>query len=96
MIDIERIEKYVSIGFDKEEARKMVIEEYEKELQIQEAKKAETKPETNPEYVTKKDMDETISRIEESISKMSLNGLTSEAREESALDTMTKVFGGGK
>lgn len=64
MRDLNRVQAYINLGYEKEEAMKLVDEEAQKEV---DSKQSNNDPVDMSEYIPKKDVDEMIKKaIEES------------------------------
>lgn len=96
MIDLDRVEKYISLGFDKEDAVKRVEAEAKAEA------KADSKQQTqvqSDQTDSKEQIDALISEIESLKSQMqnqALQGAQSGVNnnQETADDVMSRIFGG--
>ena len=94
--DIERVKQYIEIGFDKDEAIKMVDAEAKAEA------KAEASKQTENEVNNDSDLAEAIANFQEQINNLkadiqnnNLNGARSEApNTDKPEDVMTRIFGG--
>lgn len=94
--DLERVEQYIKLGFDKEEALKMV------DIEAKADAKAEAIKQTEKEVNNDSDLAEAIANFQEQINKLkadiqnnNLNGARSEApNTDKPEDVMTRIFGG--
>lgn len=97
MIDLDRVEKYISLGFDKEDAVKRVEAEAKAEAKA-DLKQQQTQTQTDPAD-SKEQIDALISEIESlktQIQNQALQGAQSGVNnnQETADDVMSRIFGG--
>lgn len=96
IIDLDRVEKYISLGFDKEDAVKRVEAEAKAEAKADQKQQQQTQ--TDPAD-SKEQIDALISEIESlktQIQNQALQGAQSGVNnnQETADDVMSRIFGG--
>lgn len=96
IIDLDRVEKYISLGFDKEDAVKRVEAEAKAEAKadLKQQQQTQTEPADSKEQI-----DALISEIESlksQIQNQALQGAQSGVNnnQETADDVMSRIFGG--
>lgn len=98
--DLERVEQYIKIGYDKDEAIKMVDEEAKADAKAE--AKAQASKQTKEDVNNDSDLAEAIANFQEQINNLkadiqnnNLNGARSEApNTDKPEDVMTRIFGG--
>lgn len=89
MRDLNRVQAYINLGYEKEEAMKLVDEEAQKES---ESKQTTNDPIDMTEYVPKKDVDEMIKKAVEE-SKLESKEVEKPKEEKATIpDLMSKFF----
>lgn len=96
IIDLDRVEKYISLGFDKEDAIKRVEAEAKAEAKADLKQQAQTQTDQGE---NKEQIDALISEIESlksQIQNYALQGAQSGVNnnQETADDVMSRIFGG--
>lgn len=96
IIDLDRVEKYISLGFDKEDAVKRVEAEAKAEAKADLKQQAQTQTDQGE---SKEQIDALISEIESlksQIQNQALQGAQSgvDNNQETADDVMARIFGG--
>ena len=96
IIDLDRVEKYISLGFDKEDAVKRVEAEAKAEAKADLKQQAQTQTDQGE---SKEQIDALISEIESlksQIQNQALQGAQSGVNnnQETADDVMARIFGG--
>lgn len=96
IIDLDRVEKYISLGFDKEDAVKRVEAEAKAEAKADLKQQAQTPPDQTD---SKEQIDALITEIESlktQIQNQALQGAQSGVNnnQETADDVMSRIFGG--
>ena len=96
IIDLDRVEKYISLGFDKEDAVKRVEAEAKAEAKADLKQQAQTQSDQGE---NKEQIDALISEIESlksQIQNQALQGAQSGVNnnQETADDVMSRIFGG--
>lgn len=96
IIDLDRVEKYISLGFDKEDAVKRVEAEAKAEAKADLKQQAQTQTDQGE---SKEQIDALISEIESlksQIQNQALQGAQSGVNnnQETADDVMSRIFGG--
>ena len=96
IIDLDRVEKYISLGFDKEDAVKRVEAEAKAEAKADLKQQAQTQSDQGE---SKEQIDALISEIESlksQIQNQALQGAQSGVNnnQETADDVMSRIFGG--